>query len=44
VVDPEDRLVVIHRPDRTLRELRAEDSLSDMALPGFTCPVAEFFK
>jgi Uma2 family endonuclease len=44
VVDPEDRLVVIHHPDRTTRELRAEDPFSDDALPGFTCAVGEFFR
>jgi Uma2 family endonuclease len=43
VVDPEDRLLVIHHPDRTQRELRAEDVVNDAALPGFTCTVAEFF-
>jgi Uma2 family endonuclease len=44
VVDPEDRLVVVHQPDRTQRELRAEDMLVDAALPGFTCLVGDFFR
>jgi Uma2 family endonuclease len=45
VVDPIDKLVVIHNPDQSLRELRMNDSLeNDLALPGFSCQVDHFFK
>jgi Uma2 family endonuclease len=44
VVDPVDRLVVIHLPDRTTREVRGDATLVADALPGFTCPVAAFFR
>ncbi len=45
VVDPIDKLVVIHHPDQSTRELRANDTLvDDPALPGFSCQVAQLFK
>ena len=44
VVEPEDRLVVVHLPDRSTREFRADDVLSAEALPGFSCQVAAFFR
>ena len=44
VVDPEQRIVRIHRADGSIGWLRENDALSgDDVLPGFTCPVRELF-
>ena len=45
LVSPASRQVEIHRPDGTLRLLREQDVISgEDVLPGFECPVAEFFR
>jgi Uma2 family endonuclease len=43
VVDPVDRLVVVHGRDRAHAEWRMGDTLIDPALPGFASPVAALF-
>jgi len=44
VVDPEKRAVTIHRGDTEPIELGESETLADLAeLPGFRCPVADFF-
>ena len=43
VVFPESKSVVIHKSD-SMRELRAEDSVEDSLLPGFSVPVSAFFE
>ncbi len=44
VVNPEKRIVEIHRKDGTVSKLRSTDEISgEDVLPGFRCPVAAFF-
>jgi Uma2 family endonuclease len=44
IVNPETRIVEIHRRDGTVTKLHASDEISgDDVLPGFQCPVADFF-
>lgn len=44
VVDPDLKTVQVFRPDKPPRTLRASDMIeSDDVLPGFSCPVDDFF-
>ncbi len=44
VIDPEIRIVLIHRKDGTVTKLHQNDQLSgEEILPGFTCNVADLF-
>lgn len=44
VVDPDKRTLEVHRADQTPERLTTTDTLtSSELLPGFSCPVAEFF-
>lgn len=44
VVAPEERTVLVHRPDGTASRLEEEDELSGEAvLPGFSCRVGDLF-
>jgi Uma2 family endonuclease len=44
IVNPETRIVEIHRLDGTVTKLHASDEISgESVLPGFLCPVANFF-
>jgi Uma2 family endonuclease len=44
IVNPETRIVEIHRPDGSVTKLHASDEITgEEVLPGFSCPVAEFF-
>lgn len=44
VLNPETRIVEVHRLDGTVSKLHVADELSgEDVLPGFTCPVAELF-
>jgi Uma2 family endonuclease len=44
VINPEARNVHIHRQDGTVARLRDVDELSgENVIPGFRCPVADFF-
>ncbi len=45
VVDPEIKIVYIHRADGSVTKLHeSEEITGEAALPGFRCQVAEFFK
>lgn len=44
VIDPEDRVITVYRPDADPRDLRSGDTLDGAdVLPGFTVPVADIF-
>ncbi|CAN5132994.1 Uma2 family endonuclease [soil metagenome] len=44
IVNPETRIVEIHRPDGSVTKLHASEEITGEAvLPGFRCPVADFF-
>lgn len=44
VVYPQQRLVIVHRPDGTAQTRREADTLSgETVLPGFSCQVADIF-
>jgi Uma2 family endonuclease len=43
IVYPEARSVMVHTSD-SVRELKANQSIQDPLLPGFSCPVAAFFE
>ena len=45
VVDPETKIVFIHRADGSIAKLQEADEINgETALPSFRCKVAEFFK
>jgi Uma2 family endonuclease len=45
VIDPEEKTVTAHRPDRPHTEFGTNDVLCDAdVLPGFSCPVADLFR
>lgn len=45
VVDPETKIVFIHRPDGSVAKLQETDEITgETALPSFRCKVAEFFR
>lgn len=44
VAQPERRIVRVHRPDGSVKQLRAHEEITgEDVLPGFACRVAEFF-
>ena len=44
-VNPETRTIKVYRLDGTVTRLHEQDELSgEDVLPGFRCPVAEFFR
>ena len=44
VIDPETKIVIIHRKDGSVTKLHMQDDLSgENVLPGFVCKVAELF-
>jgi Uma2 family endonuclease len=45
LVDYEDQKITVYRPDRSLIVLESADTIAgDPELPGFSCPVSEFFR
>jgi Uma2 family endonuclease len=45
IVDPENKIVFVHRADGSVTKLREKDQITgEFALPGFRCEVSEFFR